>query len=163
MTTLYPTFKFFWQTASPFSNWYKSKFEHNGVIYSCAEQYMMHMKALAFGDSEVAALIMESNDPRAHKMLGREVRNFDPDMWTSICKELMVDGLVSKFLQDSTCLTALLNSGDAILAEASPYDKIWGIGLVESDPRATDPSKWPGQNLLGVVLMDVRDVIRRRV
>lgn len=156
-------FTFFWQIASPFSNWHKSSFVHNGVTYSCAEQYMMHMKALAFDDVEVAALIMETNEPRHHKMLGREVRNFDASTWSAICKEVMVDGLVSKFLQNPNCLEALLASGETILVEASPYDKIWGIGMLESDPNATDQTKWLGQNLLGFVLMEVRDVIRRRV
>jgi ribA/ribD-fused uncharacterized protein len=71
----------------------------------------------------------------------------------------MVPGLVSKFTQDSYSLQCLLDTEDSIIVEASPYDKVWGIGMKKDDPRATDPSQWDGQNLLGIVLMKARDII----
>jgi len=153
-------FIFFWANASPFSNWYKSKFTHNGVQYNCSEQYMMHMKALMFNDTEVAELIMEQKDPRKQKFLGRQVRNFDQNVWLEKCQDIMVDGLISKFTQNPAILGTLLNTDDKIIVEASPYDTIWGIGLSEDNPDALDQSKWRGQNLLGIVLMRARDEIR---
>lgn len=153
-------FTFFWQSASPFSNWYPSTFSLDGYTYNCSEQYMMHKKALLFGDTEVAQLIMEQTNPRLQKALGREVRNFDPAIWTAKCEEIMVYGLVAKFLSTPLLKKTLLDTGDTILVEASPYDKVWGIGMLESDPCATDPTQWEGQNLLGKVLMEARRIVK---
>ncbi len=154
-------FTFFWQSGSPFSNWYQpSDFTVDGVTYNCSEQYMMHMKALLFNDTEVADLIMEQRNPRKQKMLGREVRGFDDAIWMSKCEELMVVGLVAKFTQIPGLYEKLMNTGDTIIVEASPYDKVWGIGMTEDDPRATDPAKWNGKNLLGKVLMEAREFLK---
>ena len=152
-------FVFFWAGSSPFSNWHKSKFTHNDVEYNCSEQYMMHMKALMFGDTEVAELIMEQKDPRKQKMLGREVRHFDHELWFEKCQEVMVDGLISKFTQNPSMLKVLLDTGDKIIAEASPYDTVWGIGMAEDHPDVLNQSKWNGHNLLGKVLMSARNQI----
>ena len=117
---------------------------------------MMHMKALMFGDSEVAQLIMEQKDPRAQKMLGREVRNFDNELWFEECEPMMVRGLISKFTQHEHLLVALLETEGKILVEASPHDSIWGIGMKEDHPDILDPLKWKGHNLLGRSLMNAR-------
>lgn len=120
------------------------------------------MKALAFNDHEVAKLIMESNEPYVQKALGREVRGFVKDVWDDICEDLVVDGLVSKFTQNKYLEKFILDTGDTILVEASPSDKIWGIGLAEDDPRALDETQWRGKNLQGKALMRARDIIRGR-
>ncbi len=88
------TFTFFYDSTSPFSNWYKKPFSHNGTEYNCSEQYMMHQKALLFKDKEVAELIMEQSEPRKQKMLGREVRDYDNEIWMENCQDIMVDGLM---------------------------------------------------------------------
>ncbi|WP_199169863.1 NADAR family protein [Rhodopirellula bahusiensis] len=67
------------------------------------------------------------------------------------------EAVVAKFIQNSHLLEFLLGTGDAVLVEASPYDRIWGIGLKADDERAKDPVTWQGQNLLGFALMDVRE------
>jgi len=152
-------FTFFYSASHPFSNWYMCPFVHNGKQFNCSEQYMMYKKAMLFKDYEVAEMIMEQGHPYKQKFLGRQVRGFDANEWNAKCKDIMVEGLVSKFIQDTYCLNTLLNSGDTIIVEASPTDKIWGIGLSEDDPRATDPSQWRGTNWLGEVLMRTRDII----
>lgn len=121
----------------------------------------MFRKAMLFKDYDVADMIMEQGHPRKQKFLGRQVRRFDSNKWNAECKDIMVPGLVSKFLQDTYCLNALLETGDSIIAEASPTDKIWGIGLSEDDPLAQNQSNWQGTNWLGEVLMRARDEIRR--
>ena len=152
-------FTFFWANGSSFSNWHRSRFVHNGIEYNTSEQYMMHMKAKLFEDAETAALIMKEKDPRKQKALGRQVRNFDQAEWEANAVDIMVSGLISKFVQNPVMRQELLNTGDTIIAEASPYDTVWGIGLAEDDPRAQDQSQWLGKNLLGVALMEVRDVL----
>jgi len=153
-------FTFFYESTSPFSNWYMSHFVHNSCQYNCSEQYMMHMKAKIFKDHDVADLIMEQSHPRKQKFLGRQVRNFDNNIWMEKCQDVMVEGLISKFTQDTYCLNALLDTDDTVIVEASPVDKVWGIGLAANHPDAKDPTKWLGKNLLGVVLMKTRDEIK---
>lgn len=136
-------------------------FTHDGILYNCSEQYMMNKKALLFNDSDVAEMIMEQVHPRRQKFLGRQVRGYVDSTWMSVCQIVMVEGLVSKFQQDPHSLKTLLDTGDTIIAEASPSDRIWGIGLSKDDPRALDESQWQGKNLLGRVLMKVRDDLRK--
>ena len=136
-------------------------FIHNGKEFNCGEQFMMYKKAMLFKDYDVADMIMTQSNPRNQKFLGRQVCNFVEAEWNAVCKPTMVEGLTSKFMQDTYSLTTLLDTGDTIIVEASPTDRIWGVGLAENDPLILDPTKWRGTNWLGDVLMEVRDVIRR--
>jgi len=71
----------------------------------------------------------------------------------------MYFNLIRKFSQNPRLQAQLLATDDDILVEASPYDKIWGVGLRETDPRINDPSQW-GKNFLGKCLGRVRDALR---
>ena len=150
-------YTFFWQNRTPFSNWYPSIFTHNGIKFSRGEQYMMYRKAILFGDTNIAHAILLTGNPKEQKDLGRMVANYDDDTWAAQRVDIMVEGLYEKFNQNPKLREALLSTGDTILVEASPVDKIWGIGLAEDHPDATNPDKWRGQNLLGITLMRVRD------
>ncbi|WP_444942547.1 NADAR domain-containing protein [Microbulbifer sp. ZKSA004] len=50
----------------------------------------------------------------------------------------------------------LLNTEDRVLVEASPVDRIWGIGLAQDNSASENPNDWKGLNLLGFALMEVR-------
>lgn len=154
-------FAFFYANAHPFSNWYMCPFVHNSKQFNCSEQAMMYYKAMMFKDYDVAEMIMEQGHPRKQKFLGRQVREFDPEIWAAQCKDMMVPILVSKFQQDVYSLQLLMETGDKIIVEASPTDRIWGIGLAENDPRALDQSTWLGTNWLGEVLMRTREELRK--
>jgi hypothetical protein len=151
----YDKFTFFW--SGPFSQWYKSNFYLNGRAYNCAEQFMMAEKARLFGDSKTESLILLSEDPREQKQLGRQVVNFNAVIWEQNCKSIVRMGNILKFEQNEDLRAQLLMTAKTLLVEASPYDKIWGIGLAENHPDAQDPTKWRGQNLLGEILTDIRD------
>ena len=153
-------FVFFWQPPSPFSQWTYSEFEVDGVQYTHGEQFMMAEKARLFGDEEHRTSILAAAHPREQKRLGRQVRGFSSKRWIAARLEIVQRGNLAKFSQDEELLAALLATGERVLAEASPSDRIWGIGLKDSDPRALDPAQWPGQNLLGNVLMRVREILR---
>lgn len=146
----------------PYSNWFMQPFEYNGKTYNCSEQYMMEMKAIVFGDAEIAKQVMEAKSPDVQKRLGRLVAGFNPDHWLGVCEELMVPALVAKFTSAEWLKETILNSGDATLVEASPYDKIWGVGLSRLDPAILDETKWRGANLLGKVLMAAREIIKEQ-
>ncbi|XP_078657309.1 uncharacterized protein LOC144903200 [Branchiostoma floridae x Branchiostoma belcheri] len=150
-------FTFFWLKDSPFSQFHPSWFEVDDVKYFCAEQYMMYQKAVLFGDHEIGQQILESDVPPQIKALGRQVRNYDDDVWNAHCQRVVKEGNRAKFTQNPLLLRKLLATKGTTLVEASPKDTKWGIGLHEKDPRASDRSKWRGQNLLGAILTELRD------
>lgn len=143
-----------------FSQWFYHDMEIDGVMYNCAEQYMMAMKAKTFGDTASLAKIMASDNPKDQKAYGRQVVGFDPDMWNCVAKNYVYKANLAKFSGDLK--QDLLETGDRELVEASPYDKIWGIGLGMDNPAILDKSKWQGTNWLGEVLMKVRETLQNR-
>lgn len=162
-------FIFFWSgrkfkkvTKTCFSQWYPSKFIVEGKEYHCAEQFMMAKKAELFTDMETLQNILMAKDPRTIKNLGREVKNFDPEIWNEKKFEIVVQGNLAKFSQNPNLQDFFVSTGDKILVEASPYDKIWGIGLDEKSSDAISPERWKGQNLLGFALMKVRSIIANK-
>ncbi|MBX3154731.1 MAG: NADAR family protein [Deltaproteobacteria bacterium] len=150
-------YTFFFTEVSPFSQWYRCTFTDGDHTFLCAEQYMMHGKAVLFGDAETAAEILAADHPRKHKALGRKVRNFDDARWKAHRTEIVRAGNRAKFTQNPDLLAVLLATRGTTLVEASPYDRIWGIGLAATDARAQDPKQWKGQNLLGKILTELRD------
>lgn len=160
---------FFWGHTPPkdggtskscLSQWFPAPFNVDGVTYTTAEHWMMAEKARLFGDTEMLAEIIEAPDPHEAKKLGRKVRNFDAEVWSAKCFEIVVSGNVEKFRQNSEMREFLLSTGNAILVEAAPRDQIWGIGLGEHNERARDPAQWRGRNLLGFALTEVRTRLR---
>jgi len=104
--------------------------------------------------------IIAAKHPAETKKLGREVTGFDPLVWDAQKYDLVVTGNYHKFSQHAELQEYLLTTGDRVLVEASPVDAIWGIGLAADHPDALQPARWPGQNLLGFALMEVRDQLR---
>lgn len=150
-------FTFFWR--GPFSQWHICKFTVDGVEYNCAEKYMMAEKARLFQDDEVLHQILEASSPRRQKDLGRSVRNFDETKWNEVARDIVYRGNMAKFTQNPDLWKCLKETEGTELAEASPFDRVWGIGLSEDDPRALDKKTWLGKNWLGEVLTKVRDDI----
>ena len=140
----------------PFSQFHPSHFTVDGHAYVCAEQYMHEQKAHLFGDVAMAERILRSDSPHEHKLMGGRVSDFDQAKWDAHKVAIVTTGNHAKFAQNSGLRRRLLETGDAILAEANPKDYIWGIGLAEDDPAAQDPASWQGENLLGQILMAVR-------
>ncbi|MFD5831676.1 NADAR family protein [Lentzea sp. NPDC060358] len=138
------------------SQWWPCTFVADGREFPSAEHYMMWRKALLFDDAAVAAQILAARTPAEAQVLGRRVAGFSDDVWESSRLGIVVDGNLAKFGQDPALRSYLLGTGSRVLVEASPRDRVWGIGLAESDPRAADPSAWLGLNLLGEALMEVR-------
>jgi ribA/ribD-fused uncharacterized protein len=142
------------------SQWWPCAFTVDGVRYPTAEHFMMVGKARLFGDEDAVTRILAGRDPGAAKREGRKVRGFDDERWNAARFELVVRGNEAKFGQNPTLRAFLLGTGSKVLVEASPMDRIWGIGLAATDPRASDPEQWQGLNLLGFALMEVRARLR---
>ena len=117
---------------------------------------MMAEKARLFGDSEAENKILQAGSPAAAKAIGRNVRGFVEEIWDKERHEIVVRASYSKFDQNDALKQFLLGTKKRVLVEASPKDRIWGIGLSEQDPRAENPLQWRGHNLLGFALMEAR-------
>ena len=147
-------------TKACLSQWYPCRFTADRIEYCCTEQYMMAQKALLFGDHEIYEKIMASDQPREIKALGREIRGFEQGKWDEHKYRIVLNGNIAKFSQNERIREFLLGTGEAVLAEASPYDAVWGIRLAADDPLAQNPECWKGENLLGFALMETRDILR---
>ena len=156
----------FWRIKDPYgflSNWWVSPFVENGITFHTAEHYLMYHKAILFNDKHSAKSILIVNTPSEVKRIGRHVKNFDQKVWDENKYEIMCRGLYLKFSQNPYLLKLLLETGDAILVEASPVDVVWGVGLaVPTSSCGVDLDNCPGQNLLGKALMEVRDKLKEK-
>lgn len=141
------------------SNWYIAPFVVDGVRYNCVEQYMMAEKARTFDDKRTEKAIMDTPWPKSQKELGRQVTGYNEVVWAEKRAGVVLKATMAKFLQHEDLKKKLLATGKAVIAEASPYDTLWGIGLAEADPKAKDPKQWRGKNLLGAVIMMARELI----
>jgi ribA/ribD-fused uncharacterized protein len=182
-----PTHTYFWKSQSVFSQWHPAKFVYKDITFSSAEQFMMYSKAKMFNADDVAQKIMDYNEtPLIKKFLngeisnidicndktmlrewdayqkaikdhGREVKQYVEEVWKS--KRVAIVGVASreKYNQNPSYKEELLKCAGTKMVEASPYDKIWGIGLKKEDAIKISEDKWPGENLLGKVLTDLCD------
>ncbi|WP_262285727.1 NADAR family protein [Micromonospora sp. MA102] len=142
------------------SQWWPAPFTVDGRTYATAEHWMMWHKATLFGDDGMAERVLTAAHPQRAKALGRQVRGFDEAIWAARRYDIVVAGSVAKFGQHEQLGRFLLGTGERVLVEASPVDHIWGIGLAADDPRAEDPARWRGDNLLGFALMEARAALR---
>lgn len=142
---------------SCFSQWWQSPFTIDNVSYRTAEHYMMAQKALLFNDHDSFDKIINAGHPKQAKDLGRKVIGFDETIWQNHRSDIVIDANLAKFRQHEALGQYLLNTGNRVLVEASPYDKVWGVGLAADDEHISNPEKWRGLNLLGFALMTVRD------
>lgn len=165
-------YTFFWKTADVFSQWHPSEFTDTlmniperfglpGFKFKNTEQYMMFSKADMFHDEVMARKILMTDNARDIKAFGRLVRNFNSNEWDAVKYAIVKKGNFLKFDQNPSMKKQLLSTGNTTLVEASPYDTIWGIGLYEGDPRAMDDKQWLGENLLGKLLIELRNEFRK--
>lgn len=142
------------------SQWFPASFVVDGIPYRTAEHFMMAEKARLFRDEDALRFILAAETPAEAKKGGRAVRGFDGARWDAARSVAVVKGNVAKFGQDPALGAFLKETGESILVECSPRDRIWGIGMGASNPDARDPAKWRGKNLLGFALVEARRQLR---
>ncbi len=147
-------------TKTCLSQWWPSGFKDDRVTYKTAEHYMMACKAKLSNDMDAFKKIIDCTSPKDVKALGREIKNFDSDVWEIHKYQIVKKGNLLKFSQNESLKQFLIQTKNKILTEASPVDAIWGIGLAEDSSKAKNPKEWRGLNLLGFALMEVRDEIK---
>ncbi|RXV64529.1 NADAR family protein [Burkholderia stabilis] len=149
----------FFGAADVLSKRHLCRFTFHEAAFNCVEQFVMYAKALLFDDHETAAAILASTSPWEQERLGCSVDGFDEARWLTVQGSILFVGCREKFRQNNSLAEVLRATGSTILVEASPYDRISGVGLGEADPRISDPSAWQGLNLHGTALMKVRSVL----
>lgn len=158
------TFVYFWkphQKNGYLGNWYDSPFVLEEIQFKNSEQYLMWGKAKLFQDNKIAEEILKTSDPIRMKKLGQQVRGFEQIKWDDNKFHIMCTALTAKFSQNPELLKCILATNNMILVEASPFDKIWGIGMDFKEAVQTEQAKWRGENLLGKALMKVRDELKK--
>ncbi|EAD0597867.1 NADAR family protein [Listeria monocytogenes] len=142
---------------SCFSQWWICSFKVDGVEYNCAEQFMMAEKAKLFNDMEMREKILAAKHPKQAKDFGRLISGFQEDIWLKNRFNIVMRANQAKFSQNEELKKFLMQTKNRILVEASPVDKIWGIGMAADNKNVENPLYWKGLNLLGFALMAVRD------
>ena len=152
------THLYFW--SGLFSNWYPAQCEFMGIQFDTSEHLFMYLKAFHFKDEHTATLIRECHHPAEAKKFGRLIKGYDDAEWTKVRYGAMVNAVQCKFNHNPALRLQLLDTDNLILVEASPYDKVWGVGLAKENDAILDEKNWLGENLLGKALMEVRNVYR---
>lgn len=142
------------------SQWFPASFVIDSDTYLTAEHYMMAQKARLFNDAAMLEAVLGCEHPAEAKKFGRQVKSFEANTWNAHCFDYVVAGNVAKFGQNAALKAFLLNTKDRVLVEASPRDRIWGIGMGASNDNACNPAKWRGKNLLGFALMVAREQLQ---
>ncbi|MFF2653631.1 NADAR family protein [Streptomyces sp. NPDC058045] len=146
--------------SSCLSQWWPAPFTVEGVVYATAEHWMMAGKARLFGDAEAERRAIAASSPALAKRVGREVQGFDQSRWEAERLRIVTEGGVHKFAAHPELRSYLLGTGKRVLVEASPVDRVWGVGLAADDERIRIPARWRGANLLGFALMAARERLR---
>jgi ribA/ribD-fused uncharacterized protein len=143
-----------------FSQWASCKFHSVSLDLdvNCAEQAMMLHKAKLFNDQDTFDCILKSDNPRVQKAMGKQIKNYNDDGWAKVRLKIVSNNNYDKFSQCPAWKELLLMTVGFEIIEASPSDRIWGIGYGEDSPYLNDRSLW-GQNLLGQAIMRARTQI----
>lgn len=152
-----PEFVFFW--GGVYSQWAHSPIVWDGKHFPTAEHFMMYHKYMTFNDTERAKQVFKYNDPR----IGRQIEDYVDEVWAEVRYGVVVMGSILKFSQNPELLDVLRQDymvDGKILVEASPYDRIWGIGRSEFDPGLENIDNWDGENLLGYAIMEAGERLK---
>jgi hypothetical protein len=156
--TEYEYYQFF--LSNYLSNWYKSQFkDKDGITYNCMEQYIVYQSAKLFNDNKTAKNVLKTQQPRFQKNYLNEIRGFNKEIWLESIEDILFEGNILKFEQNSRLKKELLKTIENELVEANPNDSIMGIGMSEDEPNLADKVEEWGMNLSGKSLMKVRDYL----
>lgn len=145
---------------NPLSNFYpcEPSLQVFGRDFKSAEEAFQAQKAFDIGREDIAENIMNSKHAGAAKAIARdEIPKLHSEKWNlEKADNVMKEILDAKFTQIADFREALLNTGNAILAEATA-DIYWACGLSRNQAYHTKPSFWKGNNVLGAMMMEIRD------
>ena len=143
-----------------FSSMHEAPIQIDGTTFPTVEHYYQWSKAKQFGDAEIQAKIMKTASAKSVKSYGKKVKNFNDEAWNERKDQVMRVAVKAKFMQHPELLKKLRDTGTRPIAEADPRGKYWGIGTSADTSKAKDPERWPGKNVLGKILMELRSELK---
>ena len=150
----------FYTRMSMFSNFYNCPIQMSARTYRTAEHCYQSWKAAYFDDRVRWQMILVEPQPSKVKHIARTIKNFDRGVWQLVAPQIMENVVMMKFKQNLKARQKLLGTGNAILVEATEFDCFWGSGLNILDDSHADVTQWRGTNVLGKILMTVREHLR---
>ena len=150
----------FFSSYSKLSNHFPCTFEIQGQRYTSMEQFLFVSLAKLFKDESLQHELLQTNDPKKIKSLGKKIKNFKKSIWRDKIEGILSTGLMEKFSQNMDLKEALLRTESTTIVEANKFDGTFGIGLSLGDDMLWDPQNWNGDNLMGKALMCVRDLLK---
>ena len=142
------------------SNMFEAPMQIEGMTFPTVEHFFQWSKAKEMGDAAAQAKIMKTESPKSAKAYGKKVAPFDKEKWAERAVPVMRTALKAKFMQHPDLLKKLRDTGTRPLAEADPRGKYWGIGTSSDTSKAKDPAKWPGKNMMGKLLEELRTELK---
>jgi ribA/ribD-fused uncharacterized protein len=119
-----------------------------GKQWPTSEHYFQAQK---FEDVEHQEAIRKTKSPMIAARMGRDRKKQLRQDWESVKVGIMREVVRAKFEQHDDIRQVLLSTGDATLVEHTENDSYWGDGGDGS-----------GKNMLGQILMEIREELRRR-
>ena len=161
-------YHYFW--GGIYSNWHLCPIKIETIItedekyvinkmFNCSEQAMMYLKAIVFKDYKTANKILSEDSPKKQKALGRLISNFSNEKWDKVKYTIVSEIVFQKFNQNQNLKKEILSNKCDEFVEASPFDKIWGIGYNEKNATKVPIEQW-GQNLLGKIITETRKKLK---
>lgn len=129
-----------------FSNFSAHPFELEGKIWPTSEHYFQAQK---FVGTPHAEEIRVAKSPIQAARMGRERQRPLRADWEDVKDDVMCRAVLAKFSQHADIRQILLDTGDEELIENTTDDYYWGRG-----------TKGTGKNILGLILMEVRQQLR---
>ena len=142
------------------SNFWPCTVVFRDETFNSSEHAWYHTIATELGLPDVAKQIKSAKHAGAAKAIAsKHIPRQMIENWQDQCgKQVMSEIVRCKVFQNDDVAQYLRYTGTTVLVEATP-DKVWGSGLYPHQVRVTKPEYWPGQNLLGEILMDIRTSI----
>lgn len=146
---------YFYKVSDPygcFSNFSVHPIEVEGLYWQTVEHYYQAQKFVRTENERLIQVIREAKTPMEAAQIGRDRTLKLRCDWEEVKRQVMWQGVLTKFLTHTDIQVILLNTGEELIVEDSPTDYYWGCGQEKT-----------GQNQLGQILMNVRQEIRRRL
>jgi N-glycosidase YbiA len=132
-----------------FSNLAPYPIELDGETWKSSEHYYQ-FKKFETTDLDYANKIKNAKSPREAKKLSMQNDNFS-SYWNDIKVDVLTTAVKKKFESYPVLEDLLLSTGYEELIEANPDDYFWGEGEHKT-----------GKNMMGKILMEVRDYLRAK-